>query len=331
MRLVRLFVLCAFGWALMGVPGRAAEYTMKIGLVTLNDMQHNYARKYKEVLEKATNGRIEVQIFPQSQLGTPAAQIEGLQLGTVEMFMIVTDFFAGVDPRFGIFSIPYLFRDKEHANKVLADPELNPYILSMAEPKGLVGLATAVQADARYFAKNPIVHLDDFKGKKLRVNATAAERERMKRLGATAVPMPLSDMIPALQSGVIDGTMSGISIYVNFNLQNLGKTLTKTEDTLIISFGAVSKVWLDKLPPDLRTIVIEEGRKLQPWFVQAGIQEDVEQSQKWKERGGEIVSFSPDEGKKMHDLLATVGADVTNSDPNVKSFYEKVLAVSKKY
>ena len=144
MRLVRLFVLCAFGWALMGAPGRAAEYTMKIGLVTLNDMQHNYARKYKEVLEKATNGRIEVQIFPQSQLGTPAAQIEGLQLGTVEMFMIVTDFFAGVDPRFGIFSIPYLFRDKEHANKVLADPELNPYILSMAEPKGLVGLATAV-------------------------------------------------------------------------------------------------------------------------------------------------------------------------------------------
>ena len=77
--------------------------------------------------------------------------------------------------------------------------------------------------------------------------------------------------------------------------------------------------------------MIEEGRKLQPWFVQAGIQEDVEQSQKWKERGGEIVSFSPDEGKKMHDLLATVGADVTKSDPNVKSFYEKVLAVSKKY
>lgn len=331
MRIVRLFAICALAWLPIGTRSHAAEYTMKIGLVTLNDMQHNYARKYKEVLEKATNGRIEVQIFPQSQLGTPAAQIEGLQLGTVEMFMIVTDFFAGVDPRFGVFSIPYLFRDKEHANKVLADPELNPFILSMAESKGLVGIATAVQADARYFAKSPIRHLDDFKGKKLRVNATAAERERMKRLGATAVPMPLSDMIPALQSGVIDGTMSGISIYVNFNLQNVGKTLTKTEDTLIISFGAVSKVWLDKLPPDLRKIVIEEGRKLQPWFVQAGIQEDIEQSQKWKERGGEIIGFAPDETKKMHELLATVGADVTKSDPNVKAFYDKVIAVSKKY
>ena len=78
---------------------RAAEYTMKLGLVTLNDMQHNFANKYKEVVEKATNGRIEVKVFPQSQLGSPAAQIEGLQLGTVEMFMIVTDFLAGVDRR----------------------------------------------------------------------------------------------------------------------------------------------------------------------------------------------------------------------------------------
>lgn len=309
---------------------RSAEYTMKIGLVTLNDMQHNYARKYKEVLEKATGGRIEVQIFPQSQLGTPAAQIEGLQLGTIEMFMIVTDFFAGVDPRFGVFSIPFLFDSKEAANRTLADPELNAAILSMAEPKGLVGIATAVQADARYFAKNPIRKLDDFKGKKLRVNATDAERERMRRLGASAVPMALGDMIPALQSGVIDGTMSGISIYVNFNLQNIGKTLTETDDTLIISFGAVSKRWLDKLPPDLRQIVIDEGRKLQPWFVQAGSDEDREQTQKWKERGGEIVNLPADDMAKMRDLLKGVGPEVTKSNPAVKAFYEKVLATAAK-
>jgi TRAP-type C4-dicarboxylate transport system substrate-binding protein len=317
--------------AALPAPVKAAEYTMKIGLVTLNDMQHNYARHYKQVLEKATTGRIEVQIFPQSQLGTPAAQIEGLQLGTIEMFMIVTDFFSSVDPRYGVFSIPFLFKDKQHANKALADAELNSIILSMAEPKGLVGIATAVQADARYFAKKPITKLDDFKGMKLRVNATPAERERMRRLGASAIPMPLSDMIPALQSGVIDGTMSGISIYVNFNLQNIAKTLTQTDDTLIISFGAVSKRWLDKLPADLRRIVIEEGRKLQPWLVQAGITEDREQSQRWKERGGEIVNLPAGDLEKMRDLLKTVGDDVTKSDPTVRAFYEKVLAVSAKY
>jgi tripartite ATP-independent transporter DctP family solute receptor len=323
-----------FGAALCAVAtagsAPAAEYTMKIGLVTLNDMQHNYARKYKEVLEQATKGRIEVQIFPQSQLGTPAAQIEGLQLGTVEMFMIVTDFFAGVDPRFGIFSIPYLFDSKEAANKTLADPELNATILALAESKGLVGVATAVQADARYFSKKPIRNLEDFKGMKLRVNATPAERERMRRLGASAVPMPLSDMIPALQSGVIDGTMSGISIYVNFNLQNVNKTLTQTDDTLIISFGAISKRWLDKLPADLRQTVVDEARKLQPWFVQAGIDEDREQSQKWKDRGGEIVNLSAGDAAKLRELLKGVGPEVTKSDPAVKAFYDKVIATAAK-
>jgi TRAP-type C4-dicarboxylate transport system substrate-binding protein len=245
--------------------------------------------------------------------------------------MIVTDFFAGVDPRFGVFSIPFLFDSKEAANKTLADPELNAAILSLAESKGLVGVATAVQADARYFAKNPIRKLDDFKGMKLRVNATPAERERMRRLGASAVPMPLSDMIPALQSGVIDGTMSGISIYVNFNLQNVSKTLTETDDTLIISFGAISKRWLDKLPADLRQTVLDEARKLQPWFIQAGIDEDREQSQKWKERGGEIIGLSASDMVTLRDLLKGVGPEVTKSDPAVKAFYDKIIATASKH
>jgi TRAP-type C4-dicarboxylate transport system substrate-binding protein len=247
------------------------------------------------------------------------------------MFMIVTDFFAGVDPRYGVFSIPFLFKNKEHANKALADPALNAEILSLAEGKGLVGVATAVQADARYIAKNPIRKIDDFKGLKFRVNATAAERERMRRLGATAVPMALTEMLTSLQSGVIDGTMSGISIYVNFNLNTYSKVLTKTEDTLIISFGAISKRWLDQLPSDLRKIVVEEGRKLQPWLIEAGLREDVEQSQKWKDRGGEIITWSDTDMRELHARLRTVGAEVTKASPTVQTFYEKVLAVSAKY
>ena len=85
----------------------------------------------------------------------------------------------------------------------------------------------------------------------------------MQAFGATAVPMGLAEMITSLQNGVIDGTMSGISIYVNFNLQNVSKTITETNDTLLVSFGALSKAWLDKLPADLRKIVVDEARSLQ--------------------------------------------------------------------
>jgi C4-dicarboxylate-binding protein DctP len=258
--------------------------------------------------------------------------IEGLQLGTVEAYENPADFFTGVDARFGVFSIPFLFKDTTQANKVLGDPEFNDYVLTMAEAKGLVGVNLAVAAESLYFgAKKPLRTIEDFKGLKLRVNATPAERARMAALGATAVPMGLPEMITSLQNGVIDGTMSGISIFTNFNLQNVGKTLLETHDTLLVSFGAMSKPWLDKLPPDLRQIVVSEARKLQPWSRQVGVDEVGELRQKWIDRGGEIVTLPAAQQAELEKRLKPIGAEVTKDDPALKAFYDKVEAIAAKY
>ena len=85
----------------------------------------------------------------------------------------------------------------------------------------------------------------------------------MRRLGATAVPMPLNEVLPSLQRGVIDGTMSGTAIFVAFKFNDVVKTITVTNDTMLVSLAVVSKVWLDKLPPDLQKIVIDVGRQTQ--------------------------------------------------------------------
>ncbi len=311
---------------------RAAEYTIKWGLVTRGDMQHKFGPKLNEVLQKATNGRVEVKDFPGGQLGSPAAILEGVQLGTIEGYAIPADFYTGADARFGEFSIPFLFRDTEQANKTLADPELNAYILNMAESKGLVGVAIRVAAESLYFGgKKPIRTLADFKGRKLRVNATPAERARMAALGATAVPMGLQEMITSLQNGVIDGTMSGISIYTNFNLQNVGKTLLETDDTLLISFICLSKAWLDKLPPDLAKTIVDEARKLQPWAEKTAVDEGIELRKKWIERGGEIVRLSPAEQAELTKRLKPIGIEVTKDNPVLKAFYEKLQATAAKY
>ncbi len=314
-------------------PTLAAEYTLKWAIVTRGDMQEKFGHKLAEILPKATNGRVEVKVFPGGQLGSPAAMIEGLQLGTIEGYENPADFFVGVDPRFGEFSIPFLFKSTDQANKVLADPEFNAYVLKMAEAKGIVGVNLAVAAESLYFgAKKPLRHIDDFKGMKLRVNATPAERARMAALGATAVPMGLPEMITSLQNGVIDGTMSGMSIYTNFNLQNVGKTLLETHDTLLISFGGLSKAWLDKLPPDLSKIIVEEARKLQPWARQTAVDEVVALRKVWTEqRGGEIVTLPPAEQAELEKRLQPIGAEVTKNDPALKAFYDKIQAIKAKY
>jgi TRAP-type C4-dicarboxylate transport system substrate-binding protein len=318
--------------AAIAAPLHAAEYTLKWAVVTRGDMQEKFGHKLAEVLPKATNGRVEVKVYPGGQLGSPAALIEGLQLGTVEGYENPADFFTGVDPRLGEFSIPFLFRDTAQANKVLADPEFNKYVLEMLDSKGIVGVNLAVAAESLYFgAKRPLRTLADFKGTKLRVNATDAERARMGALGATAVPMGLAEMITSLQSGVIDGTMSGMSIYTNFNLQNVGKTLLETHDTLLISYGGLSKAWLDKMPPDLRKTVVDTARSLQPWARQTAIDEVAELRKVWLSRGGEVIHLSDADQAELEKRLKPIGGQVTSGNPQLKAFYDRIKVLDAKY
>jgi len=308
----------------------AADFTMKIGFVTINDQNQQWADWYKEAVEKGSNGRIEVQIYPASQLGPVPRQIEGIQLGTIEAVLLPADFFVGLDPRYGVFSIPGVFKDMKNAAATIADPALNKEILAIGESKGMVGITAFVYSAADYFGKEPIRRLDDFKGKKFRINATPAERERMKILGATAVPMPTNEVVPALQRGAIDGTQSAIALFVNFKYIDLGKVLTQTDDTMLVPIAVVSKAWLDKLPADLQTLVVEEGRKLQSRVQARSFEVLDEMRRKWVGAGGEIVTFTAAEQARLSDLLKPVGPEVTRSNPALSAFYNRVKAVSDK-
>src|SRR5215210_255560 len=141
--------------AILSTPGiaAAADFTMKIGFVTINDQNQQWANWYKEAVEKGSNGRIEVQIFPASQLGPVPRQIEGITLGTIEAVLLPADFFVGLDPRYGVFSIPGLFKDMKNAASAIADPALNKEILALGESKGMLGISAFVYSAADYFGK----------------------------------------------------------------------------------------------------------------------------------------------------------------------------------
>jgi C4-dicarboxylate-binding protein DctP len=198
-------------------------------------------------------------------------------------------------------------------------------------PKGIVGLGTFGLGSSNYAAKSPIMRLADFSGKKLRVNATAMEREKMRRLGATAVPMPLNEVLPALQRGVIDGTMSGTSVFVAFKFVDVVKTITVTNDTMLVSLAMVSKVWLDKLPADLRKIVVEQGRETQVRTHKWEQEFSKTLEKRWQEMGGQMHMLPPEDLAKMASLLQSVGDDVSKDQPAVLDLLKKVRAVAAKH
>src|SRR5262245_42524778 len=308
----------------------AADYTMKLGLSSAEDSEHNGARLMKAAIEAATSGKVEVQIFPRGQLGSQSASIQGLQLGTVEGFITPGDFYAGIDPRMGVLSFPFLFKNRAHANRVMADPAIAEKIATLLDAKGIIGCGQFATADVRYMARSPLLKIADFSGKKMRINGTDAERERFKRLGATSVPMNLADMLTALQNGTMDCSGSGITICVNFNLETVSKDLLQVEDTLIVTYCGMSKKWLDTMPADLRAAVIKASRSIYPQAVKGSDEFNETLSKKWESKGGRLNHLTESEQKEIREKLGTVGDAITEGKPEMRAMYSELKAASDK-
>jgi len=312
------------------VPAAAADFVMKFGTPTINEGQHQFLKFYKEEVEKASAGRIEVQIYPASQLGPIPREIEGVQLGNIQGFITPVDFFVGIEPRFGVFSTPMLFRDDANAIATVHDPAIEQAMFDMAAPKRMVGIGLMVLGASDYGSKNAIMRLADFNGKKLRINGTALERAKMAKLGATGIGMPLSEVVPALDQGTIDGAISTLSVFVSFKMNDLVKVITVTNDTFIIGMAVVSKPWLDTLPPDLQKIVIDSGKAVEA-KAQAWNTDFIKQlADQWAGLGGTVHMLPADDLKQMKTLLDPVGDETAKDQPAVLDMLQKVRAVANK-
>jgi TRAP-type transport system periplasmic protein len=312
-------------------PAGAADFVLKFGTATINETQHQFIKFYKEELEKASSGRIEVQVYPASQLGPIPREIEGVQLGNIQGFIGPVDFFVGVDPRFGVFSAPLLFHGDANAEATIHDPAIQKAMFDLAAPKRMVGLATLSIGVSDYGAKKPILRLADFSGKKLRINGTELERQKMAKLGATGVGMPLSEVMPALDQGTIDGTISGLSVFVALKMNDLLKVITVTNDTYIIAIAVISKPWLDSLPPDLQKIVLDTGAVVQAKAQSWEVDFTKELEQKWTATGSTVQSLPPDDLAQLKTLLGPVADDATKDQPAVHDMLQMVRAVVAKH
>jgi TRAP-type transport system periplasmic protein len=312
-------------------PAAAADFVMKFGTATMNEGQHQFLKFYKEAVEKASGGRIEVQIYPNSQLGPIPREIEGVQLGSIQGYVGPADFFVGVDPRFGVFSAPMVFRDDANAAATVQDPAVQKAMYALVTPKRMTGISTLSLGASDYGSKKPIMRLADFQGKKIRINGTALERAKLAKLGASGIGMPLSEVVPALDQGTIDGTISGLSIFVAFKMNDLIKVITITNDTYINSIAVVSTSWLATLPPDLKKVVIDSGAAVEGKAQQWQFDFSKKLVADWTKLGGTVHTLPPDDLAKMKTLLDPVADDVTKGQPAVHDMLQMVRAAAAKH
>jgi TRAP-type C4-dicarboxylate transport system substrate-binding protein len=300
-------------------------YVMKITLPTINEAQHQLAKNYAAAVERDSGGRIKGEVYPASQLGSIARQIEGIQFGAIQAGIIPPEFFVGVDERFEVMAAPGLVDSMEEGLRLTGDATVLKLMLNLGANKGLHGVGMFVTQPSSVVSRAPIRHLDDFKGKKIRVFASQFQTESFSRLGATPVAMSLGDVLPAIQQGTLDGALAGMTVYTNFHYQDAAKYVTETGQPMVFIIVEVSKRWYDALPPDLQQIVDRDGAAESLAIDPQAIEIYQRARKGWTDGGGELFSLPPTEQSAMMATLASVGEDVSKAKPVIRDAYQTVV------
>jgi len=319
--------------ATIGGPTQAQDkppIVMKISLAALNEALHQFAKDYAALIEKESSGRIKTEIYPASQLGSIPRQIEGTQFGAIQCVVTPPEFYSGIDERYEVMAAPGLVDGLAQAQRLTGDPQVRKLMLGLGADKGLHGVGLFTSQPSSIIAKNPIRHLADLKGRKLRVFASQFQSEAFGRLGVTPVAMTLGDVLPALQQGAIDGAVAGTVIYVAMHYGDAAKYVTDIGQPVVFGLAAVSKKWYASLPADLQQILDKAGADASIQVNPETVAIDERADKAWVAAGGELIRLPADEQAQMLKTLASVGADVSKTKPAVAAAYQIVTEAAQR-
>jgi TRAP-type transport system periplasmic protein len=297
---------------------------MKISTPTIHDIPDKWAENYAAAVEKDSGGRIKVQLYPASQLGSIPRQIEGTQFGSIQCEIVPPEFMVGLDPRFEVMAAPGLIDSQAHGQRVAADPAVRRLMLGLGADKGLHGVGLFMAEQSVMVTRMPLRHVADFKGRKIRIFASQFQSEAFERLGITPVAMTLGDVLPAIQQGAIDGAVTGIGPVANFHMVDAAKFVTETNQPAIFLIAEINKKWFESLPQDLQQI-LEKDAAAQDEAIKPYAFEQVKGAEaSFTSGGGELIKLPPDEYAAMMKTIADVGSDVSSKDPALAAAYKIV-------
>lgn len=307
-----------------------AEVTLEFGHI--QNPGHALAvapEEFKAMVEEKSGGRVAVNIYPSSQLGSAREMMEQVTMGTLDMTCCDTaDWAAALNiPELAVFNMPFLTKDLK------TQAELIRTIVSEEVPKMLEGsgvhlLMTYSNGIRQPLLKTkPIVCLEDIKGLKMRTAETPLYVNLWNCLGASTVTSAWSEAYTLLQQGVADAVEADVTGLVNQNLQEQGKYLSK-----IGHLGAIYCVFINEekwnsIPEDLQKIISECALESQEKQL-AGRQESDDAAEKtMAEAGVEINEISPEERKKMKEACQPI-YDEYEQNYNLGELIEQMLSLN---
>ncbi|KNF09693.1 tripartite ATP-independent periplasmic transporter solute receptor, DctP family [Gottschalkia purinilytica] len=279
---------------------------------------HKSSLKFKEEVEKKTNGKVKVNVFPSSQLGSAREMFEGLQLGTQEIALVPTARISGFAPELQLFDLPFLFPSRDTAYKLM-DGKVGNDLLKTLEKQYVKGVVFYEDGFKHFTSNNKITEAKDFKGQKFRTMESPIVMKQFKSLGANPVPIDFAELYNSLQLGVIDGQENPLVTIENMKFYEVQDYLLLSEHAYLGHALLFNDNWFKKLPKDIQKILYDTGRELAKWQ-RKEVQKEEEKYLKTIEKSGtKIIKLNEKQKKELKKITNPVHKEY------VKMFGDKIL------
>jgi C4-dicarboxylate-binding protein DctP len=312
---MRKLILAAVSVAALALAGPASAQSPIVikfsHVVASNTPKGAAAEKFKELAEKYTDGKVKVEIYPNSTLYKDKEELEALQLGAVQMLAPSNSKFGPIGVReFEVFDLPYILPDLPTLRKVTDGP-LGAKLLKLLQPKGMTGLAYWDNGFKEMTANKKLIAPADYKGLKFRIQSSKVLEAQFRALGAVPQVMAFSEVYQALQTGVVDGQENTASNIYTQKMHEVQKYLTMTNHGYIGYVVVVNKKFWDGLPADIRSQLEKAMNEATAFGNGQSAKENEEALAAIKKAGKtEIGTLTPEQDAAMRKAMEPVYKEV---------------------
>ena len=277
-------------------------------VVNEQDGFHIAATKFEELVEERTEGKVNIEIFPNASLGDERTLLEGMQIGTVDMGVITNGPVANFVEEMAVFELPFLFPSPEAAYSVLDGP-IGQELLDKLADVNLKGLAYAERGFRNLTNSERAVNSpEDLDGLRIRVMENPVYTDTFRELGANAIPMAWTEALTAMQQGTIDGQENPVNVIHSFKLDETQNYMTLSRHTYAPAIFVMGMPAWNQLPEAAQAVLEEAAQEAAEHERQVNADMEAEQLAALREAGMEI-----------------------NDAPDMEAFQAAVVPVYEKY
>lgn len=285
-----------------------------------NHPGHVFAVEFRKAVEAILPGAVDIQIFPNRQLGDDKQILESTIAGTIPLSLASGVLFPLVTGRVALnaYQLPFLIRDYDHMEK-MALSDIGQKLLSDLDEAGLVGLAT-VDIGQRHFltARKPVKTIADFAGLKTRIVPVPLHKQIWEKIGTAPVGLPYGEIYGAMETGVLDALEINVSSILGENLWEVGKHFTLTGHYPWHAVVSANKAAFESLPAEVQQALRQAGRDAIPPTMAYAKKQDIDGRNELRAKGVEI--HEPSDLDELRARVTPIVAEWSAQSPLIEEF-----------